>query len=224
MAMLALSADEQPREKLLQNGPGSLSDAELLAIFLRTGVNGCNAVDLARQLLQDFGSLKALFSATQQEFCQVKGLGPVKYCQLKAVLEMANRYLWEELKPKLMLTSADSARDFLYSKMYGLNQEVFSCIFLDNQHQVISYQALFYGTLNQAAVYPREIARKGLENNAAAVILAHNHPSGLHEPSQADKVMTQQIIKALKLLDIKVLDHFIIGNAAIFSFAESGLL
>ncbi len=224
MTITLLPVSEQPREKLLNKGPESLSDAELLAIFLRTGFKGCSAVELARRMINEFGSLQALFDASLETFCQSKGLGSVKYCQLQAVLEMAKRYFWEELQAKPSLTSSKEAQEFIYSKLQGLHREVFGCIFLNNQHHVISYETLFSGTINQAAVYPREIAKKCLEVNAAAVILAHNHPSGMSDPSQADKKMTDKIVKALSLLDVKVLDHFIVGKRNVYSFAESGIL
>lgn len=215
---------EQPREKLMQQGAEALSDAELLAIFLRTGVQGCSAVELARQLLAEYGSLQALFTTSQRQFCQTRGLGPVKFVQLQAVLEMARRFFWEELASRPALTSASQARDYIYSKMRDLTREVFSCLFLNSQHQVICYEEVFYGTLNQAPVFPRELARKALGHNAAAVILAHNHPSGVHEPSQADRQITGQICETLALLDIRVLDHFVVGQRQVYSFAEHGLL
>lgn len=217
-------ASEQPREKLLKTGSKSLSDAELLAIFLRTGVAGCSAVELARNLLVQYGSLKALFEATETQFCQAKGLGPVKYVQLQAVLEMAKRYFWEELEQMPALNSASQAQDYIYMKMRDLQREVFSCLFLNSQNQVISYEEVFFGTINQAPVFPRELAIKALSCNAAAVILAHNHPSGVAEPSSADRAITELICDALNLLDIRVLDHFIVGRSRVYSFAEHGLL
>lgn len=224
MAIYQWPLSEQPREKLLKRGANSLSDAELLAIFLRTGVAGCSAVELARQLINDYGSLKALFDASQQQFCTAKGLGPVKYVQLQAVLEMAKRYFWEELEQAPTLTSAKQAHDYIYIKMRDLQREVFSCLFLNAQNQVICYEEVFFGTINQAPVFPRELAKKALQHNAAAVILAHNHPSGVAEPSSADKTITELICDALNLLDIRVLDHFIVGKNQLYSFAEHGLL
>lgn len=215
---------EQPREKLLRFGAKSLSDAELLAIFLRTGVKNCSAVDLARLLLQKYGSLHALFNADVKEFCQGRGLGVVKYVQLQAVLEMARRYFWEALAAAPVMKSAEVAGDYLLAQMKDLQQEVFSCIFLNNQHHVIAYEELFFGTINQAPVFPREIARKAIYHNAAGVILAHNHPSGVAEPSIADKEITKTIQNALKLLEIQVLDHFVVGRASVYSFANNGLL
>lgn len=224
MAIHQWPASEQPREKLLKSGANSLSDAELLAIFLRTGIQGSSAVDLARELLLRYGSLRALFNSSVVEFCETKGMGEVKYAQLQAVLEMARRYFWEELVKQPLMTSADSAGNFLLSKMTGLQREVFSCLFLDNQHHIIVYEELFQGTINQAPVFPREIARKALQHNAAAVILAHNHPSGVAEPSFADKEITKTIKQALNLLDIQVLDHFVVGSREVYSFANNGLM
>lgn len=224
MAISHWPASEQPREKLLKSGAKSLSDAELLAIFLRTGVAGCSAVELARNLLGEYGSLKSLFEATQSHFCQARGLGPVKYVQLQAVLEMAKRYFWEELEQMPALNSATQAQDYIYMKMRDLQREVFSCLFLNSQNQVICYEEVFYGTINQAPVFPRELARKALSHNAAAVILAHNHPSGVAEPSSADRAITELICDALNLLDIRVLDHFVVGKSRLYSFAEHGLL
>lgn len=215
---------ERPREKLIQKGVASLSDAELLAIFLRTGVRGSSAVDLARQLIDDHGSLQALFKANKRQFCQSKGVGPAKYVQLQAVLEMARRYFWEDLERSPKLSSAAQVREYLLMKMSDLPKEVFSCMFLNSQYQLINYEELFSGTVNQAPVYPREVAKRALDNNAAAVILAHNHPSGECHPSRSDRQITEVICDALALLDIRVLDHFIIGKQQVYSFAEHGLL
>jgi DNA repair protein RadC len=215
---------ERPREKLLQRGSASLSDAELLAIFLRTGIQGVSAVELGRQLLSGFGSLNALFNASEAEFCQAKGLGVAKYVQLQAVLEMSRRYLYEQLEHKDVLQSADAAKRFVRARLKAYEYEVFACLFLDAQHQLICFEELFQGSLQQAPVFPREIARKALKLNAAAVILCHNHPSGVAEPSLADKSITEQIQQALALLDIKVLDHLLVAGCEVLSFAERGLL
>ena len=217
-------ADEQPREKLLSKGSGALSDAELLAIFLRTGIRGKTAVDLARELLDEFGSLHALLNADQTVFCQGKGLGNAKYAQLQAVLEMASRHFVEILKRGDVLTSPDATRAYLSAQLRGYSYEVFACLFLDNQHRVIQFEELFRGTIDGASVYPREVAKKALIQNAAAVIFAHNHPSGNNEPSQADRNITDKLKQALTLFDIRVLDHFIIGDGQPYSFAEHGLL
>lgn len=217
-------ADERPREKLLQKGPAVLSDAELLAIFLRTGIPGKTAVDLARELLSQFGSLRALLQANLDEFSRRPGLGPAKFAHLQAVLEMARRHLREELAQSDALTSPDLTRDFLAAQLRGYSHEVFACLFLDNQHRVLHFQELFHGTLNGASVYPREVVKHALAVNAAALILAHNHPSGSNEPSDADRQITQRLKQALDLIDIRVLDHFVVGEGRAFSFAENGLL
>ena len=217
-------ADERPREKLLAKGSEALTDAELLAIFLRTGITGKTAVDLARELLEEFGSLQALLNADQTRFCRGKGLGSAKYAQLQAVLEMARRHFVEILKRGNALTSPEATRAYLSAQLRGYSYEVFACLFLDNQHRVIQLEELFRGTIDGASVYPREVAKRALFHNAAAVIFAHNHPSGINEPSQADKNITDKLKQALTLFDIRVLDHFIIGDGLPYSFAEHGLL
>ncbi len=224
MAIKDWPADEQPREKLLQKGSNTLTDAELLAIFLRTGTPGKSAVDLARDLLNDFGSLKSLLDADQSRFCQSVGLGPAKYAQLQAVLEMARRHFYEILQRGDALTSPDITRAYLSAQLRGYSYEVFACLFLDNQHRVLKLEELFRGTIDSASVYPREVAKAALQHNAAAVIFAHNHPSGISEPSQADRHITDKLKQALALFDIRVLDHFIIGDGLPYSFAEHGLL
>lgn len=217
-------AAERPREKLLQRGAEALSDAELLAIFLRTGVTGLSAVDLARQLLADFGGLRPLLEADRGEFCRGRGLGDAKYVQLQAVLEMARRHLAETLQRSNALCSPGAVRDYLAAQLRHRSREVFCCLYLDTQHRVIAFEELFEGTLNAASVYPREVVQAALRKNAAAVILAHNHPSGVSEPSQADIWITERLGKALELVDIKVLDHMIVGEGQALSFAEQGLL
>jgi len=224
MAIKDWLIEDRPREKLLQRGSAALTDAELLAIFLRTGVQGKSAVDLARDLLADFGSLKALLDADQQRFCQAHGLGDAKYAQLQAVLEMAKRHFKEVLQRGNALTSPDITRAYLSAQLRGYSYEVFACLFLDNQHRVIQLDELFRGTIDGASVYPREVVKKALHHNAAAVIFAHNHPSGIAEPSSADKHITEKLKQALALFDIRVLDHFIIGDGPPYSFAEHGLL
>jgi DNA repair protein RadC len=218
------AADDRPREKLLMRGPDALTNAELLAIFLRTGTHGKSAVDLARELLSSFGSLKALLSADQARFCQANGLGQAKYAQLQAVLEMAKRHFKEALQRGEALSSPDVTRAFLSAQLRGYNFEVFACLFLDNQNRVIQFSELFRGTIDAASVFPREVAKLALHHNAAAVIFAHNHPSGVCDPSQADKAITQKLKQALALFDIRTLDHFIIGDGEPYSFAEHGLL
>jgi len=216
-------AEERPREKLLQRGAQALSDAELLAIFLRTGTRGKTAVDLARELLHEFGSLRAMFEASETQFCEANGLGQAKFVQMQAVLEMSRRYLQERMQRGDTLTDPDAVRQYLASKLRDERSEVFACVFLDNRHRVITYEELFRGTIDGASVHPREVIKRALKHNAAAVILAHNHPSGIAEPSQSDEAITQKLKDALGLLDVRVLDHFIIGDQ-VMSFAERGLL
>ena len=216
--------DERPREKLLAKGPAALSDAELLAIFLRIGVSGRSAVDLARDLLKEFGSLSALCAASEQELCRLPGVGRAKFAQLQAVIEMARRALREKLTTGNALNSPSAVRDYLRLKMQSLPHEVFVAMFLDAQNRVIETEELFRGTLTQTSVYPREVVKRALHYNAGAVILAHNHPSGVAEPSHADETLTQALKQALALVDIRVLDHFIVAGSSVLSFAERGLL
>ncbi|MFZ5508773.1 MAG: RadC family protein [Pseudomonadota bacterium] len=217
--------DERPRERLLAKGAEALSDAELLAIFLRVGVKGKSAVDLARELLGRFGSLNRLFAARAAEFAAVPGMGAAKYAQLQAVLEMARRALREEIATGDVLSSPGAVRDYLRLTLGALCHEVFLVLLLDAQHRLIGVEELFRGTLTQTSVYPREVVKLALQRNAAAMILAHNHPSGLCEPSAADTVLTRALKDALALVDVKVLDHFIVaGSARPLSFAERGLL
>jgi len=216
--------DERPREKLLKQGASSLSDAELLAIFLRTGVKGCHVVDLARLLLAKFGSISAIYQASLDEFCQANGLGTAKYAQLQACLEMSKRYLSEQVKHGTALTSSVSTRNYLITEMRIETREVFALLLLNNQHQTLAFARLFYGTLDCAAVYPRIIVEEVLKHNAAAVILCHNHPSGIAEPSIADKQITDKIINVLTMIDVRVLDHCIVADNQCYSFAENGQL
>ncbi|MFO1433157.1 MAG: DNA repair protein RadC [Candidatus Competibacteraceae bacterium] len=215
---------ERPREKLIQRGAAALSDAELLAIFLRTGVSGSSAVDLARDLVQRFGGLRQLLEADQQTFCENPGLGPVKYVQLQAVLELGRRYLEATLQRGDALQSVADTRRYLTAKLRHAPHEVFACLFLDNRHRVLAFEELFYGTIDGASVHPRQIVKRALYHNAAALILAHNHPSGVAEPSRADEQITLRLKEALALIDVRVLDHFIIGDGEVISFAERGLL
>lgn len=217
-------AQERPRERLLHQGAASLSDAELLAIFLRTGVRGKTAVDLARELLAQFGDLRTLLGADRQKFCRGHGLGLAKYVQLQAVLEMGRRHLRETLARGDVLSSPAATRDYLTAHLRAYPHEVFACLFLDTRHRVISFDELFRGTLDGASVHPREVVKRALQHNAAAVILAHNHPSGVAEPSVADESITRRLKDALALVDIRVLDHFIIGDGLAVSLAERGLL
>ena len=216
--------EERPREKLINMGAHALSDAELLAIFLRTGLPGVTAVDLARQLLKSFEGLRPIFESDYQTFCKFPGLGAAKYAQLQAVLEMARRHYGEALQRGMAITEPETVRQFLLAKLSGYKKEVFAAIYLDTQHRMISYCEHFFGTIDTATVHPREIVKTALENNAAAIVLAHNHPSGITDPSQADIEITQRIEEALKLVDVRVLDHMIVGDDNVMSFAENGLL
>ena len=224
MSIADWPAAERPREKLLDLGPKALSDAELLAIFLRVGCVGKSAVDLARELLQEYGGLRSLLEASQEQFCGGLGLGPAKYAQLQAVLEMGRRHLSATLKEGDLLTTPALVRNYLSAQLRHQLREVFAVLFLDNQNRLIAYDELFYGTIDGAAVYPREVVKKALSRNANSVILAHNHPSGIAEPSQADQRITQRLQDALSLVDIRVIDHMIVGNSEVISFAERGLL
>ncbi|MFZ5956611.1 RadC family protein [Pseudomonas knackmussii] len=215
-------AAERPREKLLEQGVASLSDAELLAIFLRTGVTGCSAVDLARRLLGEFGSLRALLEADQATFSSHLGLGRAKYAQLQAVLEMARRHLAEQLRRDSALESPQAVRDFLKARLRHEPHEVFACLFLDSRHRVLTFEVLFHGSIDCASVYPRQVVKRALAHNAAALILAHNHPSGVAEPSHSDRVLTQRLKDALALVDVRVLDHFVVGDGDPQSMAELG--
>ena len=223
MAIPHWPAEERPREKLLDKGAEALSDAELLAIFLRTGYKGITAVDLARKLLNDFGGLKPLLQANKEAFCQNKGLGNAKYAQLQAVMEMAKRHMFESVTRGDALCSPEETRQYLMAQLGHYSHEVFACLFLDNRNRVIAFEKMFHGTIDGASVYPREVVRLALKKNAAAIIFAHNHPSGVAEPSQADEQITQRLKEALSLVDIRVLDHFIVGDEVV-SFAERGLL
>ena len=225
MAITDWPEDERPRERLLAQGAAALSDAELLALFLRVGVKGQSAVDLARTLIGQFGSLNRLFAASLAEFSAIPGMGPAKYAQLQAVLEMSRRALAEAMKQDSLLNTPDTVRDYLRLHLAGLRHEVFFALWLDAQNRLIAAEELFRGTLTQASVYPREVVKKALAHNAAAVVLAHNHPSGVAEPSSADSQLTRELKQALALVDVRVLDHFIVaGTASPLSFAERGLL
>ena len=213
---------ERPRERLLAQGAAALSDAELLAVFLRTGVHGKTAVEVARDLLQVSGGLVGLFRAP--EALRAKGLGPAKRALLRAVLEVARRCLEEDLRAGAALTSPGAVRDYLRLQLGSLSHEVFVCLWLDAQHRVIESRELFRGTLTQTSVYPREVVKAALAANAAAVIFAHNHPSGVAQPSQADELLTRNLREALALVEVKVLDHFIVAGRQALSFAERGLL
>jgi len=215
---------ERPREKLLQRGAHALTDAELLAIFLRTGTKGKSALDLAKHLLEEFGDLRSLLGADHERFCQAKGLGDAKYVQLQASVELSKRYLRECLHRGDSLNSPEAARNYLMSELSGRVHEVFACLFLDNKNRVIRFEELFYGTIDGANVYPREVVRRALQHNAAAVILSHNHPSGVADPSRADVAITQKLKEALGLIDVRVLDHVVVGDGYSISMMEEGLM
>jgi DNA repair protein RadC len=212
---------ERPRERLLAKGAQTLSDAELLAVVLRTGIRGKSAVELGRDLLSRFKGIAGLFAA---DLSGVKGLGPAKRAQFEAAIELARRSIEERLRKDPVLTSPGAVRDYLKLALANRPHEVFVCIWLDAQHRVIEYQEAFEGTLTQTSVYPREIVKAALQRNAAAVIFAHNHPSGAAQPSQADELLTRNLKEALALVEIKVLDHFIVAGNQAISFAERGLL
>ena len=215
---------ERPRERLLTLGPEHLSDAELVAVCLRTGMKGKSAVELARELIQCFGGLHGLLAAERSSFAALKGLGSAKVAQLAAVLELARRCLHEKMRAGSALTSPGAVRDYLRLALGGREHEVFVALFLDAQHRVIAIDELFRGTLTQTSVYPREVVKAALRANAAATIFAHNHPSGVAQPSQADELLTRSLRDALSLVDVKVLDHFVVAGNQALSFAERGLL
>jgi DNA repair protein RadC len=224
MAIKDWPQQERPREKLLASGAAALSDAELLAIFLRSGTRGNTAVDLARDLLSHFGGLRQLLDADCHTLCTAVGVGEASYAQLQAVLEISRRHLLQSLQRDSVLSSPECTRHFLTSKLRAYQQEVFLCLFLDSRHAVIVCEELFYGTIDGASVYPREVVKRALKHNAAALILAHNHPSGIAEPSQADVRITERLKSALALVDIRVLDHMVVGDGEVVSLAERGLL
>jgi len=215
-------ADQRPREKLLQQGPHALTDAELLAIFLRTGTKGCSAVKLAQDLLQRFGSLRDLLQADEASFCAAPGLGTAKYIQLQAVLEMSQRHLAEPILRGQSLHSTELTANYFKSRLRDYPYEVFAALYLDNQHRAITYEELFRGSINSTSVHPREIVRQSLQHNAAAVIFSHNHPSGVAQPSQADWQITNHLRDALNLIEVRVLDHIIIGGGEHCSLAQQG--
>lgn len=217
-------ASDRPREKLIQQGVQALTDAELLAIFLRVGTHGQSAVDLARHMLEHFGSLRDLLGADYHEFSQVKGLGIAKFAQLQASVEMARRHFAQSLDRQNLLDNPQAVREWLLQKLRDMPHEVFAALYLDNRNRLIKYVELAHGTLNGATVHPREVIKQALANNAASVIFVHNHPSGVAEPSRSDEQITQRLKQALQLIDIRVLDHIIVGDGHTVSFAERGLL
>ncbi len=224
MAITDWPASERPREKLIELGAAALSDAELLAIFLRMGVKGKSAVDLARDLLIHFGSLNGVYAATEKEMCALHGMGSSKYVQMQAAFEMCRRALSEEIQQKDVLSSPNQVRDYLMLKLANQLREVFLVLFLDAQNRLIATDEMFSGTLTETSVYPREVVKRALHYNAASVMFAHNHPSGVAKQSRADELITQELKKALALIDVRVLDHFIIAGNDTLSFTEVGLL
>ncbi|MEK0161293.1 DNA repair protein RadC [Pseudoalteromonas piscicida] len=224
MQISALPKSARPREKLIEQGPETLSNAELLAIFLRTGIKGLNAIELAESLLQEQQTLQRLFNASLEEFSALKGLGVAKYTQLQAVLELSRRYLKEECLRETVFQNPTAVRDYLSAQLRGLGHEVFMVLYLDNQNRLIKDEVLFHGTINAASVYPREVVKAALKYHCAAVIFAHNHPSGVAEPSEADKLITKKLQQGLALVDINVLDHLIVAGSHCISFAERGLI
>jgi len=224
MAITDWPEDERPREKLFKRGSAALSDAELLAIFLGSGVRGSSAVDVARGLLGTWGGLQGLLDADGRRVMTAPGIGPARYALLQAALELGRRYLESRLDRGPVMDSPEATARYLASHLRGRPREVFACLFLDNRHRLIAYEELFMGTLDGASVHPREVVKRVLEHNAAAVILAHNHPSGVAEPSRADEAITRRLKAALELVDIRLLDHFVVGDGAPVSFAQRGLL
>jgi len=224
MAITDWPASERPREKLIACGAQALSDAELLAIFLRVGVVGKSAVDLARDLLLQFGSLNGVYAASKKEISLVHGIGVSKYVQLQAVFEMSQRALSEQIQERDILSSPQQVRDYLKLKLSNQLKEVFVVLFLDAQNRLVATEEMFTGTLTQTSVYPREVVKRALHFNAAAVMFAHNHPSGIAKQSRADEMITQELKKALALVDVRVLDHFIVAGNETLSFVEAGLL
>ena len=215
---------ERPRERLMSQGAQSLSNAELLAIFLRTGTQGKSAIDLARELLNHFGSLDKVLDANLKSFIQIKGLGSAKFCQLQASLEIARRHFECKVSEEMLFNDVELTRNYLLANFPKTPNEIFACIFLTNANKLIKFKTLFSGTINQAPIYPRIVAQSCLKYNAAALICVHNHPSGNIKASQSDIHMTQQLIKTLKLIDVRLLDHFIIGENDLYSMAQNGLI
>lgn len=217
-------AGERPREKLLEMGPQALSEAELLAILIRAGTRRLSALDIARGLLTQFGSLRGVLTANRERLCAAHGIGPARYISLQAALELTRRHYQQLMLTGSTLTNPHATKEFVRMRLRDLPHEVFCCVYLDSRHRVIRFVELFRGTIDGASVHPREVVKEALAHNAAAVILAHNHPSGIAEPSQADELITQRLTQALAAVDIRVLDHLIIGDGVCESFSERGLL
>ena len=224
MLLKDLPEEARPREKLLARGPGALSDAELLALLLRTGLPGKNALQMGQELLDQFGGVAGLLHTGADALKSIKGLGPAKRAEIVAVLELARRALTAQLKQQTLLASPEAVRDYLQLQLGSRPYEVFAVMFLDSQHRLIVLEELFRGTLSQTSVYPREVVVRALALNAASVVLAHNHPSGSAQPSRADEALTQTLKAALGLVDVRVLDHFVVTSTETVSMAERGLL
>ena len=224
MSIKELPLATRPREKLLAHGPAALADAELLALMLRTGLPGEGVLQVAQRLLWEFDGLAGLVHAGALELGRVKGLGPAKRAELAAVLEIARRALLQQLRQAPVFDAPQKVKDFVALRLGGLPHEVFAVLWLDAQHRLIDMQELFRGSLAQTSVYPREVLRQALGLNAGAAILAHNHPSGVAEPSRADEALTQSLVNALRLIEVRVLDHLVVGTGSVVSFAERGLM
>ena len=224
MLLKDLPEDARPREKLLTRGPAALSDAELLALLLRTGLPGKNALQMGQELVDTFGGVAGLLHTNPEALKNIKGLGPAKKAELLAVLELARRALAQELKEKALFATPQAVRDYLQLQLGSRPHEIFAVLFLDSQHRLIVLEEMFRGTLTQTSVYPREIIVRALALNAASVVLAHNHPSGTARPSRADETLTQTLKAALALVDVRVLDHFVVTGTEAVSMAELGLL
>jgi DNA repair protein RadC len=224
MAITDWPKEQRPRERLIKHGPQALSDAELLAVFLRVGVTGKSAVDLGRDMVGHFGSLNGLFAATLADFSAVNGLGPAKFAQLQAVLELARRALSEDLQSGITMSSPQAVQQYLLLLLSRKQYESFAVLFLDVKNRLIACEELFRGTLTHTSVYPREVVKIALAHNAASVILAHNHPSGSPDPSAADQTLTHALKQALSLVDVRILDHFVVAGRNVYSFAEHGRL
>jgi DNA repair protein RadC len=224
MVLKDIPADSRPRERLMAHGPAALADAELIALLLRTGVKGTSVLQLSQTLLDDFDGLRGLLQAQPEDLRRVKGLGPAKQAEIAAVMELARRSLAQQMSEQPILDIPQQARDFVRLQLGHLPHEVFAVLFLDAQHRLIKLEEMFRGTLTQTSVYPREVVKRALDLGASAVILAHNHPSDVAEPSRADELLTQTLARVLHLIDVRVLDHFIVGRSTVMSFAERGLL
>ncbi len=224
MALKDIPAEARPRERLLRNGPAALADAELVALLLRTGLKGTSVLALSQQLLDSFGGVAGLLQAGADEMKRIKGLGPAKRAEIAAVMELARRSLAEQVAAGPVFDAPDRVKDYLRMQLAHLSHEVFAVLFLDAQHRLLKFEEMFRGTLTQTSVYPREVVRRALELHAGAVILAHNHPSGVAEPSRADEFLTQTLRSALQLVDVRTLDHLVVARSGVVSFAERGLL